>query len=379
MRSLSCRRGRVAAGAFRAGTRRKMPIWSASPPRSPGRRPAPTRRRSRRCASISTGSTPRAASTARRSISSSRTIGRAVEGRRQRQEAGDARTMSCCCSTPACRRPTRRSIAEAKRAGVPLLFASAVCPKESIRRPRTLQFCTTGVRFDLSTAAPRLAFVKETAKEPVKIGFAAMADSDLARRDRFRREDRRQTLGMDSGRQGGHSAADRRLHAVRQQDQGCRRELGVLLGAVGDRRCAPSRRCGGSAGRATTSPGRISRPRTSSSASRIAELYVVGANALFEDALPIHKEIAEAAKRPAASIRPDQMTEGWIAGMVIEAALTRPAGPRNAGKVQAAMENLKVDTQGPARRSDRVDQGQPLPHQAVLSRLPLGRLEGRRW
>ena len=36
------------------------------------------------------------------------------------------------------------------------------------------------------------------------------------------------------GRQGGHSAADRRLHAVCDQAQGCGRELGVLLGTVGD-------------------------------------------------------------------------------------------------------------------------------------------------
>ena len=58
------------------------------------------------------------------------------------------------------------------------------------------------------------------------------------------------------------------------------------------------------------------------------KLFVIGANALFEDDLPIHKEIAEAAKQAGAKYPPEQMTEGWIAGMVIEAALKGPAGPR---------------------------------------------------
>ena len=42
----------------------------------------------------------------------------------------------------------------------------------------------------------------------------------------------------------------------------------------------------------------------------------------------------------------DQMTEGWIAGMVVEAAL-KGAGPAaTPAKVQASMENLKVDLKG---------------------------------
>ena len=41
------------------------------------------------------------------------------------------------------------------------------------------------------------------------------------------------------------------------------------------------------------------------------------------------------------------------------------------------MNNLKVDTQGPARRAAGVDEGQPLPHPAVLPRLALGPGEER--
>src|SRR6478736_2143171 len=65
-------------------------------------------------------------------------------------------------------------VAEAKRAGVPVLFASSVCPKEVYPPADALQFCTTAFASTYDSRAT-LAFVKETAKEPVKIGLAAMA------------------------------------------------------------------------------------------------------------------------------------------------------------------------------------------------------------
>src|SRR5882672_1011005 len=66
------------------------------------------------------------------------------------------------------------TVAEAKRAGVPLLFASGVCPKDVYPPADPLQFCTTAYASNYDSRAT-LAFIKETAKEPVKIGFSAMA------------------------------------------------------------------------------------------------------------------------------------------------------------------------------------------------------------
>jgi ABC-type branched-subunit amino acid transport system substrate-binding protein len=40
------------------------------------------------------------------------------------------------------------------------------------------------------------------------------------------------------------------------------------------------------------------------------------------------------------------MTEGWIAGMVIEAAMKGAGWPADAAKVQASMQNLQVDLKG---------------------------------
>ena len=65
-------------------------------------------------------------------------------------------------------------IAESKRAGVPLLFASGVCPPSVYPPAAPLQFCTTGYAAHYDSQAT-LDFIKATAKEPVKIGFSAMA------------------------------------------------------------------------------------------------------------------------------------------------------------------------------------------------------------
>ena len=40
------------------------------------------------------------------------------------------------------------------------------------------------------------------------------------------------------------------------------------------------------------------------------------------------------------------MTEGWIAGMVIEAALKGAGWPATPAKIQASMQKLKVDLKG---------------------------------
>src|SRR6267142_1863606 len=133
-------------------------------------------------------------------------------------------------------------VAEAKRAEVPLLFASGVCPKDVYPPADALQFCTTAYAANYDSRAT-LAFIKETAKEPVKIGFSAMA-IPLSRGEIDFAEEQSKTMGGMPGR------------------------TGSIPGRPGSRRCARSRRCASSAGTATTSPGRIWRPRASWRASR---------------------------------------------------------------------------------------------------------------
>jgi len=85
-------------------------------------------------------------------------------------------------------------VAEAKRAGVPVLFASSVCPKEVYPPADALQFCTTAFASTYDSRAT-LAFVKETAKEAVRIGLAAMA-IPLSRGEMDFAEQQAPSLGM---------------------------------------------------------------------------------------------------------------------------------------------------------------------------------------
>ncbi len=234
-------------------------------------------------------------------------------------------------------------IAETKRANVPLMLMGAVCPKEVYPPADALQFCTTAYAGGYDSRAT-LDFVKETAKEPVRIGFAAMA-IPLSRGEIDYAETQAKTMGMTPVDKEVIPPPTAGLHAVRHQAQGRRSELGVLLGAVGDRgedlRGAAPARLGGRLHRlgAHRGGGELARVKD-------PKFYVIGANALFQDDLPIHKEIADAAKAAGSKYPAEQMTEGWIGGMVIEAVLKGAGWPADRDKIRAAMEQVKVDTKG---------------------------------
>jgi ABC-type branched-subunit amino acid transport system substrate-binding protein len=76
------------------------------------------------------------------------------------------------------------------------------------------------------------------------------------------------------------------------------------------------------------------------------KFYVMGANALFAEDSPTHREITAAAKAGNAKYPPSLMTEGWLGGMVVEAALKKTGWPADAAKVADALADLKVDTKG---------------------------------
>src|SRR5215510_5289969 len=85
-------------------------------------------------------------------------------------------------------------LAETKRAGIPLYYAGAVCPKETYPPADPLQFCSTAYGAPLDSQAA-LAFVKTQSTEPVRIGFATMA-IPIARAEIEYAEQLAKTLGM---------------------------------------------------------------------------------------------------------------------------------------------------------------------------------------
>jgi ABC-type branched-subunit amino acid transport system substrate-binding protein len=233
-------------------------------------------------------------------------------------------------------------VAEAKRAGVPLLFASGVCPKEVYPPADPLLFCTTAYAANYDSRAT-LAFIKETAKEPVKIGFSAMA-IPLSRGEMDFAEQQAPGLGMTVvGKEViPPPTPDYTPYATKLKDAGANWVFSWAPWVTQVRTLEALRRLGWQGDYIAWShleaEGELARLKDGS-------FYVIGANALFQDELPIHKEIAEAAKKAGVQYPAQQMAEGWIAGMAIEAAL-KATSPPTKEKLAAAMANLKVDTKG---------------------------------
>jgi branched-chain amino acid transport system substrate-binding protein len=234
-------------------------------------------------------------------------------------------------------------LAEAKRAGVPVLFASSVCPKEVYPPAEALQFCSTAFASTYDSRAT-LAFIKDTAKEPVKIGFSAMA-IPLSRAEMDFAEQQAPGLGMTVvGKEViPPPTPDYTPFATKLKDAGANWVFSWAPWVTQVRTLEALRRLDWKgdyiAWAHIEAEGELARLKDGS-------FYVIGANALFQDQLPIHKEIAEAAKKAKVSYPVEQLTEGWIAGMVVEAALKAVGWPATPEKLAAAMSTLKVDTKG---------------------------------
>lgn len=234
-------------------------------------------------------------------------------------------------------------VAEARNAGVPLLFASSVCPKDVYPPANEGQFCTTAFASNYDSRAA-LAFVKETAKQPVKIGFSAMA-IPLSRGEVEFAARQAPELGMTA--LGVEiippPTADYTPFATKIKEGGANWVFSWAPWVTQVRTFEALRRLDWKGDFITwahlEAEGELKRIKDE-------KLFVIGANALFEDNLPVHKEIIEANKKAGSKYPPEQMTEGWIAGMVIEAALKGAGWPATPAKIQASMSNLKVDLKG---------------------------------
>ncbi len=234
-------------------------------------------------------------------------------------------------------------VAEAKRAGVPMLFASSVCPKDVYPPADRLLFCTPAFASTYDSRAT-LAFIKETAKTPVKIGFSAMA-IPLSRAEMDFAETQAPGLGMTVvGKEViPPPTPDYTPFATKLKDAGANWVFSWAPWVTQVRTLEALRRLGWQddyiAWSHIEAEGELARLKD-------GRFYVIGANALFQDGLPIQKEIADAVQKANVKYPPQQMTEGWIAGMVVEAALKATGWPASKEKLAAAMANLKVDTKG---------------------------------
>jgi branched-chain amino acid transport system substrate-binding protein len=234
-------------------------------------------------------------------------------------------------------------IAESKRAGAPIFFAGAVCPKETYPPADPLQFCSTafGAQYDSQMA---LGFVRETAKEPIRIGYSAMA-IPISRAEIDYAEGLAKTMGMTPiGKEIiPPPTPDYTPFATKLKDANPNWVYSWAPWVTQVRTFESLRRLGWN-GRFIT----WAHIQAEEELARIKdpELYVFGTNALFQDNVPMQAEIRAVTHRANLNYPVTQLTEGFIAGLVLEAALKATAWPPTRAKVVAAMNDLKVDTRG---------------------------------
>src|SRR3954469_3265270 len=221
-------------------------------------------------------------------------------------------------------------VAEAKRANVPLYYAGAVCPKETFPPADPLQFCSTAFGASLDSQAA-LDFVKNTSKEPVRLGLAAMA-IPLSRGEIDYAEGLSKTLGMTPVEKqiSPPPAPDYTPFATKLKEADPNWVYSWAPWVAEVRTFEALRRLGWG-GRYIT----WAHLNAEDELARLkdGEFYVLGTNAFFEDNLPVHAEMRAIAHRANLKYPVTYLTEGFIAGMVIESVLKNTPWPPTPQKV----------------------------------------------
>jgi ABC-type branched-subunit amino acid transport system substrate-binding protein len=235
-------------------------------------------------------------------------------------------------------------LAETRRAGVPVIYVGAVCPKEVLPpTPDPLQFCTTnfGQGYDSRSA---LQFVKERSGSGIKIGFASMA-IPISRGEMEYAVTYAKSIGLTPI---GHETIppptpDYTPFATKLKDAEPSWVFAWAPWVTQVRTFEALRRLGWGGDYIT-----IAHVESELELSRLKDpkLIVMGANGFFADKLPIHTGIAAAVAKVGTRFPVEQMAEGWVGAMAIEAALKAVSWPPTPAKVQAAMNTLKFDTKG---------------------------------
>jgi ABC-type branched-subunit amino acid transport system substrate-binding protein len=234
-------------------------------------------------------------------------------------------------------------LAEAGRAGVPVYFGGSVCTTETYPKADKLQFCTTafGARYDSRYG---LAFVKEVAKAPVKLGLVAMA-IPVSRNEIDWAEGHAKEVGIEPVAKDAvpPPTVDYGPVATKMKDAGATVVYPWAPWITIVRTFESLRKIGWDGTYVA-----FAHINAEDELARLKDdkLFVYGANAFFSENLPVHQEIRAAAAKAGARSPVTQLAEGWIVGMTIEAIVKKVSWPPTREKVAAAMNALEVDTKG---------------------------------
>lgn len=234
-------------------------------------------------------------------------------------------------------------MADTQRARVPLLFASSACPPEVSPPANPLMFCTTAFASGVDSRAT-LGFIEETSGTDIDIGMVSMG-IPLSRSE----VDNAAILAESMGMRVLENVVvppvtpDFTPYATRVQQRNVDWVYSWAPWVTQVRTFEAMRRLGWQGNFAgwahLEAEGEMARMRDPG-------FFAIGAHALFAEDLPVHQDVRAAAQASGASYPYSQMTEGWVAGMVIEAALRQAGWPAGPAEIAASMQNLTVDTQG---------------------------------
>lgn len=232
-------------------------------------------------------------------------------------------------------------INDTKGAGMALYFAG-VCPKEVYPPAASLEFCSTafGAQYDSRFA---LDFIKSATKGPVKLGLVAMA-IPLSRGEIDYAEGLSKTLGMEAVDKEviPPPTADYTPFATKLKASNANWIYSWAPWVTQVKTLEALRKLGWTGNYIAyahiNAEGELARLKDD-------KFYVFGTNALFQDNLPIHKEIRAVAEGKT-HYPVTQMAEGWVDGMVLEDIFKHVSWPPTRAKVLAAMNAVKVDMHG---------------------------------
>lgn len=234
-------------------------------------------------------------------------------------------------------------VAEAQQSKTPLFFAGAVCPPEVYPKADPLLFCSTafGARFDSRFA---LGFIKSVAKQPVKLGLVSMS-IPVSRGEVDFAEKEAPSFGI--------TPVDN--ESIPPPTANYAPFATKLLGAnpnwvyswapwVTQVKTLEALRAAGWTGAYIA----FAHINAEDELLRLKDdkFYVFGANAFFQDDTATHRAIKAAAEKQKTAYPATQLTEGWIAAQVLEAALKQSGWPTSRARVLGAMDQVQADLGG---------------------------------
>lgn len=234
-------------------------------------------------------------------------------------------------------------VADTAKTGMPLFFAGSVCPREVYPPAKAVQFCSTsfGAIYDTKFA---LNFIKETSTEPVKLGLIAMG-IPVSRGEIDAAEAMAPGMGLQTVIKEviPPPTPDYSPFAAKIKESGANWAYAWGPWSMEVRSLEALRKLGWK--------GKFIACSLASSEEDLARIkdddfYVFGTNAYFLEGVTMHKQIQAAAAAAKSTFAPSVLTDGWVAGMVLEEALKKTGWPADPKKVTAAMTKLKVDMQG---------------------------------